>query len=54
LARFDAVVFMRMSCADMARPETWKMESGPFGIAYSPFSARVMVEMRPFRNDRVV
>ena len=51
-ARFDAVVFIRTSCADIARPATWKIAhavGSPCG--YSPFSARVTCEMRPFRND---
>ena len=54
LARFDAVVFIRTSCADIARPATWKMVIGLSAIAYSPFSARVSVAMRPLRNDSVV
>ena len=44
-------MFIRTSCAHIARPDTWKIESGPLGMAYSPLSARVIWLMRPFRND---
>ena len=39
LARFDAVVFIRTSCADIARPATWKMVSGLLAMLIPP-SAR--------------
>ena len=54
LARFDAVVFIRTSCADIARPATWKIVMGWLDMPYSPFSARVIWPIRPFRNDSVV
>ena len=36
LARFDAVVFIRSSCALIARPETWKIERGPLPMLILP------------------
>src|SRR5256885_12605043 len=35
LARFDAVVFIRMSCADMARPAISKTDMGRLVISFS-------------------
>ena len=57
LARFDAVVFRRTSCADMARPAMSNTVIGRLALpimAYSPLRARRIVEIRPSRKESVV